>query len=186
VIGSYLPPTYAIWKRVRIRFAICTQDTVLINKNHHPVVVGCGSICDYVETMQVAILLLFSLTRNSHTLFLIIEKQKLTVLMLIQPMTAAFAMIFLSLWTVSSSAFTPFNVIRHLHNKARERAHAADCSPHEAQMYLHELLTLQSGCATGKFKGQDWCDLQGETMFGEQMVDIMARLREKAETRSTR
>jgi hypothetical protein len=126
--------------------------------------------------------------------------------MLTQPMTAACAMIFLSLWTVSSSAFTPFNVIRHLHNKAlpplfypeseadnmyliykaRERAHAADCSPHEAQMYLHELLTLQSGCATGKFTGQDWCDLQGETMFGEQMVDIVARLREKAETRSTR
>jgi hypothetical protein len=127
--------------------------------------------------------------------------------MLTRPMAAAFAMILPSLWNMSSSAFTPFNVIRHLHNKAlpplfypeseadnmyliykaRERAQAADCSPHEAQiMYLHELLTVQSGCASGKFTGQDWCDLQGETMFGEQMVDIVARLREKAETRSTR
>ena len=64
----------------------------------------------------------------------------------------------------------------YLLSKARECAYSTDgsYSAEDAQMYLHEMLHIQSGCASGKLIGHDLCEDQ------DTAADIVAHLRLKA------
>jgi hypothetical protein len=57
--------------------------------------------------------------------------------------------------------------------KARDCAFSDSCSVHEAQVYLNQVLHVQSGCVTGTLSGHDLCDNQMEA------AAIVAHLREK-------
>jgi hypothetical protein len=57
--------------------------------------------------------------------------------------------------------------------KARDCAFSDSCGVQEAQVYLHQVLHVQSGCVTGTLSGHDLCDNQMEA------AGIVAHLREK-------
>lgn len=60
--------------------------------------------------------------------------------------------------------------------KAREYAFSERTTVDDAREYLHQILQIQSGCASGAVTGHDLCENQDE------VAEIVAHLRQKIET----
>jgi hypothetical protein len=61
-------------------------------------------------------------------------------------------------------------------NKARECAFSDASSASEARSFLHQILQVQSGCASGTVSGHDLCENQ------DQVAEIVAHLRQKVDS----
>ena len=64
---------------------------------------------------------------------------------------------------------------KFLMQRARNCANSDECSLEEAEVYLSDILRVQSGCASGALLGQDICDNQ------DIAAEVVASLRAKIE-----
>ncbi|KAL7427188.1 hypothetical protein ACHAXM_001670 [Skeletonema potamos] len=75
--------------------------------------------------------------------------------------------------SLHSTAFTPEHLYPQLLNSASLCANSDSCSIESADMYLREIIHVQSGCVAGTVSGSDICKDVGRTS------EVVASLREK-------
>jgi hypothetical protein len=66
---------------------------------------------------------------------------------------------------------------RFILSKAKECAYGDSCDVEDCELFLNEMLHLQSGCVTGTLIGDDLCEDQ------DVAADVVAHLREKVKDR---